>query len=214
MRSFKDKPQGNAAPLTLRDLTKATGLVRFSKAMNASPEDAVRVHSIAKKYIESDPGLGSLRIGRSSSGDFYDFKNKRVAVSSSDPDILSHELGHAKRLHGSSGAYTSFLSGAKNLNSILGKSSIPLGGAISYSSHIKEENKPTILKGLAAAAVISSLPNLVEEVLATNNAVANSTEKLKTLTRLLPGLGSHAVNDLSGAGAYWLFNKINDRKEK
>lgn len=211
MRSLKDRPNGASAPLTLRDLASASGLVRFSKAMNASPEDAVRVHSIAKKYLEDRPELSTLRIGKSTSGDFYDFKNNRLAVSTSDPDILNHELGHAKRLMGASSVYTGLLSHSKTLNSLLNKGSLPIGGSISYSNSIESKDKPILLKTLAAASVISALPNLAEEVLATSNAVANSTEKLKTLTSLLPGLGSHALHDLSGAGTYLLFNRLSTK---
>jgi len=211
MRSLKDKPHGAIAPLTLRDLASANGLVRFSKAMNASPEDAVRVHSIAKKYIKENPNLSSLRIGKSTSGDFYDFKNNRLAVSTADPDILSHELGHANRLSDASTFYTGLLRGTKSMNSMLNKGSIPLGGSVSYSNAIDKKDKPILLKTLAAASVLSALPNLAEEVLATSNAVSNSTEKLKTLARLLPGLGSHAINDLSGAGTYLLFNRLSEK---
>jgi hypothetical protein len=208
MRGLKEKPHGAATPLTLGDLTKATGLVRFAKALNASPEDMVRVNSIAKKYTSSNPDLASLRVGKSTSGDFYDIKNQRIALSSSDPDILSHELGHASRLHGSSNAYKSVLKGTKFVNKMLGAGAIPIGGAISYSKIIDEGHRSSILKGLAAASMLTALPNLAEEALASATAVRNSTEKLKTVAKLLPGFGSHALHDLGGAGTYLLFDQL------
>lgn len=208
MRGIKDKPHGAAAPLTLGDLTKAQGLVRFAKALNASPEDMVRVNSIAKKYTSSNPDLSDIRVGKSTSGDFYDIKHNRIALSSPDPDILSHELGHANRLHNSSSTYKNVLKGTKFLNKMLGAGSIPIGGAISYSKTIDDSNRSSVLKGLAAASVITALPNLAEEAMASANAVRNSTEKLKTLTKLLPGFGSHALHDLGGAGTYLLFDQL------
>lgn len=213
MRGLKDKPHGAAAPLTLGQLTKAKGLVRFAKALNASPEDVVRVNSIAKSYIKSNPNLADLKIGKSTSGDFYDVKNNRVAVSSPDPDILSHELGHAARLSNSSSTYKNLLSFSRNANKFLSAGAVPIGGAISYSSHIKEENRAPLLKGLAIATAITALPNLAEEALASAKAVGKSTEKIKTLTRLVPGFGAHALHDLGGAGAYALFNQL-ARKNK
>lgn len=208
MRGTKDRPHGAGAPLTLGDLTKATGLVRFAKALNASPEDIVRVNSIAKKYTEQDPSLSDLRIGKSTSGDFYDIRNNRIAVSSSDPDILSHELGHAARLHGASASYTNLLKGSKILNKVIGAGAIPIGGAVSYSNAVSDKNRSTLLRGLAVASAVSALPNLAEEAMASAAAVRNSTEKLKTLGKLLPGFGSHALHDLGGAGTYLLFDKL------
>jgi len=208
MRGLKDKPHGAATPLTLGDLTKAKGLVRFAKALNASPEDMVRVNSIAKKYTAENPGLSSIRVGKSTSGDFYDIKNNRIALSSSDPDIFSHELGHADRLQDSSTTYKSVLKGSKFLNKMLGAGAIPVGGAISYSKVIDEDNRSSVLKGLAAASVLTALPNLAEEAIASASAVRNSTEKLKTVAKLLPGFGSHALHDLGGAGTYLLFDQL------
>jgi len=213
MRGLKDKPHGAAAPLTLGDLTKAKGLVRFAKAMNASPEDVVRVNSIAKKYINENSKLESLNIGKSTAGDFYDIKNNRIALSSSDPDILSHELGHANRLSGASSTYKTILKGSRALNNLIGAAAIPIGGAISYSPSISEDNRGSILKGLAVASAITALPNLTEEALASANAIQNSTEKLKTITKLLPGMATHALHDLGGAGTYVLFNQLNSRKK-
>jgi len=213
MRGLKDKPHGAAAPLTLGDLTKAKGLVRFAKAMNASPEDMVRVNSIAKKYIHENPKLKTLNIGKSTSGDFYDIKNNRVALSSSSPDILSHELGHANRLSESSSAYKTLLKGSRTLNTILGAAAIPIGGAVSYSPAISDKNRAGILKGLAVASAVTALPNLTEEALASANAIRNSTEKIKTITKLLPGMATHALHDLGGAGTYVLFNQLNLRKK-
>jgi hypothetical protein len=208
MRSTTLKPHGAAAPLTLGDLTKAKGLVRAAKALNASPEDMVRINSIAKKYINDDPGLSELSIGKSTGGDFYDIKNDRIAIRSADPDILSHELGHAARLRDSSDIYKSILRGSKAINKVLGVGSIPIGGAISYSKSIDDGNRSGILKGLAIANAITSLPNLAEEALASAHAMSNSTNKLKTLTTLLPGFGSHALHDLGGSGTYLLFDQI------
>jgi hypothetical protein len=211
MRGTKDRPHGAAAPLTLGDLTKAKGLVRFAKALNASPEDVVRVNSIAKKYTRETPGLADLKIGKSTSGDFYDIKNHRVALSTADPDILSHELGHANRLHDSGKFYSGLLKGTKIVNKFLGAGSIPIGGALTYSSAIPDKHRTSILKGLAAASVISAIPNLAEEAMASANAIRNSTEKLKTLGKLLPGFGSHALHDLGGAGTYLLFDKLTNK---
>lgn len=212
MRGLKDKPHGAAAPLTLGQLTKSQGLARFAKALNASPEDIVRVNSMAKKYIESNPNLENLRIGKSTSGDFYDIKNNRIALSSSDPDILGHELGHAARLSDSSTTYKKLLNASRTVNKYLGAGALPIGGAISYSSHIDDKNRAPLLKGLAIATAITALPNLAEEALASANAVRKSTEKIKTLTRLVPGFGAHALHDLGGAGAYALFNQLAQKK--
>ena len=213
MRGLKDKPHGAAAPLTLGQLTKAKGLVRYAKALNASPEDMVRVNSIAKRYIKTNPNLADLKIGKSTSGDFYDIQNNRVAISSSDPDILSHELGHAARLSESGSAYKKLLSISRGVNKYLSAGALPIGGAISYSSHIDESNRAPLLKGLAIATAVSALPNLAEEALASANAISKSTEKIKTLTRLVPGFGSHALHDLGGAGAYALFNQLAKKNE-
>lgn len=214
MRGLKDKPHGAAAPLTLGQLTKATGLVRFAKALNASPEDMVRINSVAKKYIKDKPHLANLSIGKSTSGDFYDIRNNRIALSSADPDVFSHELGHAARLGDSSKTYKKVLGVSRFLNKMLNTAAIPLSGAVSYSPVVEQKHRAPILKGLAVATAITALPNLAEEALASADAINKSTEKIKTLSNLVPGFGAHTVHDLSGAGAYALFSQLSNNTKK
>lgn len=214
MRGLKDKPHGAAAPLTLGQLTKAKGLVRFAKALNASPEDMVRINSVAKKYIEDKPHLATLSIGKSTSGDFYDIRNNRIALSSSDPDIFSHELGHAARLGDSSSSYKKVLGVSRALNKILNSAAIPVSGALSFSPLVDQKHKSSILKSLAVATAVTALPNLAEEALASADAINKSTEKIKTLTNLVPGFGAHAIHDLGGSGAYALFSRLSKNTDK
>tara|TARA_B100000214_G_scaffold375467_2_gene361976 strand:+ start:2321 stop:2962 length:642 start_codon:yes stop_codon:yes gene_type:complete len=208
MRGTHKKPGEGAAPLTLGDLTKAKGLVRAAKALNASPADMVRINSIARKFVKEDPTLSDLNIGKSSGSDFYDIKKDRVAIRSSDPDILAHEIGHAARLRSKGNTYKHVLRGTKALNSLLTSAALPLGGAASYSSSLKDEHRSTVLKGLAAASALSAIPNMTEEVLASASALRHSTDKIRTLTSLAPGLASHALHDLGGTGTYLLFNQL------
>jgi len=213
MRSSKKRPGEYDAPLTLSDLTKARGLVRAAKALNASPNDMVRINQVARSYLKEDPSLSTLVIGKSTGSDFYDIKKDRVAISSSDPDILSHEIGHAVRLRNSSNTYKNVLTGAKALNKFLAKGALPVGGAVSYSKAVSDKNRGTILTGLAAASVLSAIPNLTEEVMASTRALKNSTNKLQTLAKLAPGLSSHALHELGGAGTYALYKTLKEKKE-
>lgn len=214
MRDTQNKPFDRVSPLTLGDLTKAKGLVRYAKALNASPSDMVRVNSIAKKYLKQKPELANLHIGKSSGSDFYDIKKDRVALSTSDPDIFAHEVGHAARLRDASPTYKHILRGSKMLTGLLGKGALPIGGAVSYSKSLKDKDRSTTLRGLAAANALAALPNLTEEALASANALRNSTDKLETLTKLLPGFGSHALHDLGGTGTYLLFDQLTNKKDK
>ena len=208
MRGLSQKPAGKAAPLTIGALTTASGLTRAAKALNASPEDMVRIYSYSKKFIEDEPSLASMEIGKSSGGSFYDIDNKRIALGTSDPDVFAHEVGHAQRLHDASGAYKTLLKGSKALTRMLGMAALPGAASLTYSPAVDDSNKKTILRGLAAASALAALPNLAEEVAATANALSNSTSKLKTLKNLAPGLASHSFHDLSGAGTFSLFSHL------
>jgi len=208
MRGLSQKPAGKAAPLTIGALTTASGLTRAAKALNASPEDMVRIYSYSKKFIEDEPSLADMQVGKSSGGSFYDIDKKRLALGTSDPDVFAHEVGHAQRLHDAGDTYKSILKGSKALTRLLGTAALPGAAALTYSPSVDDSSKKTILRGLAAASALAALPNLVEEVAATSNALANSTSKLRTLKNLAPGLASHSLHDLSGAGTFSLFSHL------
>ena len=213
MRSLNDRhTAAKIAPLKVRDLTTAAGLTRAAKSLNASPEDMVRFYAYSKGFIEEDPRLGDISIGKSSGGDFYDIDKNRIALSSPDPDIFAHEMGHAERLHDSSGFYKGVLKGSKAVSSMLSLGSIPIGGAVTYSEGISNKTKKNLLRGLAGASALAALPNLVEEVGATTKALSKSTESLRTLKRLAPGLASHSFHGLSGPATYYLFSKLNKER--
>lgn len=213
MRSLNDRhTAAPIAPLKVKDLTTAAGLTRAAKSLNASPEDMVRFYAYSKGYIEEDPRLGDISIGKSSGGDFYDIDKNRIALSSSDPDVYAHEMGHAERLHDSSGFYKGVLKGSKAVSSMLNLGSIPIGGAVTYTEGLTSNTKKNILRGLASASALAALPNLVEEVGATANALGKSNEALRSLRKLAPGLASHSFHGLSGPATYYLFSKLNKER--
>ena len=196
--------------LTLRDLTNAKGLLRLAKATNAPAEDLLEIKRMATNFVNSSPEIADLNIGKSTGGNFYDINKNRVAVSSSNPAILAHEIGHASRLHDSSNFYKKLLMKSRALNATLNASSIPVATLVS-SSDMDKETKSTILSGLAAVTAISAIPNLAEEALASASAIRNSTDKLRTATKLLPGMAAHSFHDLYGAGGYLLLNRLSKK---
>ena len=195
-------------PLTLRDLAKAQGLLRLNKALGGGHEDMAKIMVMSSKYLKDDPDLAPLTVGLSTGGDFYDITKNRVGLTSSNPNVFAHEVGHAKDLADSSGLYKNvILRGSRKVNHLLGLSSLPIATAIA-TSNLSDAAKDKILKGGAAISALTAAPNLTAEAAASINAVKHSPSKMNTLYDMLPGGASHLLKDLGGMGAYLAVNAV------
>ena len=161
-------------PLTLRDLSKAQGLVRLNKALGGGDTDMARILAISNKYLKDDPDLARLTVGMSNNGDFYDINKNRVGLTSTNPDVFAHEVGHALDMQSKSDFYKNqVLKGSRRLNDLLNYSSMPAAGLIA-TSKLEDATKNKLLLGMAGVSLASALPNLTAEAAASINAYHRS----------------------------------------
>lgn len=185
--------------LTLGDLVSLPGLKRLAAAVEASPEEVAEIHALAVGYVSENPHLATLPIGKTEGSSYYDVGNNRLALEDGNPDVFSHELEHAVRLSTASDAYKAILAASKKLTRVSNFAVGPTAAAVSML--IKDQAlKENIMRGAALLGAASAAPNLFEESVASGRAFSKSTNKLRTLRKLAPALGSHAMHDLTAPG--------------
>ena len=195
-------PSGNLREaLKLRDLATPSGMQRLSDAVNASPDEAQAISKLVEKYLSQDETLGNIPVGKTEGGAYYDIKNRRIALSSGAPDVFSHEVEHAVRLSGASKAYKALLAMSKKFTAFNNVAAGPAAAAISMlvKDRALEQN---LMRGAAALGAASAVPNLLEEAVASGRAYSKSDNKYRTIKKLLPAFGSHALHDLAAPGLF------------
>ncbi len=195
------------SPLRFKDLVTAAGLDRLARAVEASNEEVANIHSLATNYLASNPGLSDMPVGKTQSGAYYDFIKNRLALSSGDPDVFSHEVEHAIRLKDKSSLYKTLLGLSKKVVSINNVAAVP--AALAMSRLIEDPDmREKALLGTAALGTIAAAPNLFEEAIASTRAVGNSSDQLRTMLKLGPAFGAHALHDMTAPGLYYGFSRL------
>ena len=195
------------SPLRFKDLVTASGLSRLAKAVEASNEQVAAIHSLASRYLKENPELAGIPVGKTRSGGYYDFKNDRLALSSGDPDIFSHEVEHAVRLRDASPGYKNLLGLSKKLVALNNIAAVP--AAMAMAKLIEDPKlREKALMGSAALGTVAALPNLFEEAVASSRALGKSKDRLRTAITLGPAFGAHALHDLTAPGLYYGFSGI------
>ena len=153
-------------------------------------------------------------VGNINSSSFYDPYNKRIAVTTVRPEIVAHEMGHARN--------------DRTMRRFLGDK-----GTHRYNAHVRAYNTPLIAARIAAPLMLGSdnenvraaapwvmaasgLPELTGEALASLRGMRNYYRRLggrrplsgaKTLGR---AFGTYAVGTALPALAAYLANKMNN----
>jgi hypothetical protein len=195
-------------PLTLRDLATAQGALRLQRALGGSDEQTGKSLLVASRFLKDNPELGSLQIGRASSS-FFDHNNPRVGLSSSDPSVLAHELGHAADLGLDSSLYKNTITPySKSLVGIMDRAALP--AALAASSLFSNEDSTRYINYATAVAALAATPNLYNEAKATHIAASKSNDYLKTIAKLAPGFVSHSLESLSPVAKLQAIKYIKD----
>lgn len=197
-----------AGPLRLSDLATAAGASRLQKALGSTDEESAKALVYARKYLKDHPELHKLKIGLSPTS-FFDHNSARIGISSSNPDILAHELGHAADLGLDQSIYKNVISPrSKELNSLIDNSA--LMGATAMTAVTDRDTASKYLNYATALAAASAAPTLYNEAVATHIAASKSGNYLKTLSKLSPGLVSHTLNVLSPVAKLQAIKYIKD----
>ncbi len=182
-------------PLRLKDLASAQGALRLQKALGSTDAQAAESLVYAQKYLKDHPQLAGLEIGRASQS-FFDHDRSRIGLSSSDPSILAHELGHAADLGLEPSLYKNVVTPrSKQLVNLLDRVALP--GAVALSTLVDSDTATKYLNYTSAVAAAAAAPNLYNEAIATHLAASKSNNYLKTLSKLAPGFIEHGFHSLS-----------------
>jgi hypothetical protein len=132
---------------------------------------------------------------------FFNYAHNRVSTGMMDPDVIAHELGHAENTQNSP-IYQKFLTAVRGLQAL--NKTIMLPAMLGMHAFMGDDKRRDIVATLAGVSSALAAPIVHEEMSASANAVGNSDDKLRTLKRLLPGLGAHVVSNAIPVGAYSL----------
>ncbi len=202
-------------PIYIKDLADTNNAQLLSKVLNTGDINSIsRAKRIALNFLASNPSIANTRVGRSSSGSFYDFANNRLGVDTESPDVLAHELGHAARLADASELYKRVLGSSKRLSRLNNLVSMPIATMVALNKNSSNEDRRALLKTLGLASAALTLPNVFEEVAASAHAAKNSDTPLRTSVRVLPGMISHLLHDSTAPLTYLALNNLLDKDLK
>lgn len=199
----KETPTQEVPRLRFKDLTSLSGSSALAKALKGTDADSRQIRDLAIKYLKENPDIGNVAVGKApEKGDHYNWSENRIGLSTSNPDVFSHEAAHASRLHRDS-LYRKMLYASKLTTSLGNMTSLPvlLGVGTSVSD---SQKKKDIYGSLAGTTALAAIPNLYEEGRASASAIKKSPERWRTFKELAPGYASHAVNDLLTPVSYYL----------
>ena len=195
-------------PLTLKDLATAKGALRLQRALGGTDQETAQAILLASKFLDKNPELEKLRIGRSTSS-FFDHNSPRIGLSTSDPAVLAHELGHAADLGLSPSIYKNTITPySKNVVNVADRIALP--GAVAAATLLPGEESTKYLNLGSGIAALAAAPSLYNEARASHLAALNSDNYLKTLSKLAPGFVAHTLQSLSPVAKLQAIKYIKD----
>jgi hypothetical protein len=192
----------------LSDLATAQGALRLQRALGGTDEQTGQSILLANRFLRDNPELSSLEIGRAATS-FFDHNRPRVGLSSPDPSILAHEIGHAADLGLAPSLYKNTITPySRALVSAADRVALP--AALAISSMMSKADSTKYLNYGSAAAAAAAIPNLYNEAMATHIAASKSNNYLRTVSKLAPGFISHALDSLSPVAKLQAIKYIKD----
>jgi hypothetical protein len=202
-------------PILIKDLAESKDAQLLSRVLGTGDIDSIsRAKRIALNFLANNPSIADTKVGRSSSGSFYDYGSNRLGLSTDSPDVMAHELGHAARLADASGAYKALLTASKGASRINNLLSMPIASIVALNKNSDREQKRSILRGLSLVSAAIAAPNLFEELAASTHAARNSDTPFRTAVRVMPGMLSHALHDATAPLTYFTLNRLLDKDFK
>lgn len=187
----------------LNALTTQAGLDNAIQTLGANPAVAAQLRTLLQSRIQEDPNLGEigLRLEPGIPGGYYPGQDA-IRLGQLDPDVMSHELGHAKnirktRMYGNLIRITDKLTRANKI--------IAVPAAMAIRSLIQDPDKRNeILNVLSSISSMLAAPKLTEELMATTDALQHSTDKERTARKLMPAFAAHVLSATAPAAMYQL----------
>lgn len=187
----------------LNALTTQAGLNEAIQALNASPDIAEQLRAIVQQRLQEDPSLGDigLNVQPGIPGGYFP-GNDTIRLGQMDPDILAHELGHAKnirktRLYGNLVRVTDRMTRTNK--------HIALPAMMAVRAIVRDPvRRNEIYNLMSSISSMLAAPKLTEEMMATADALQHSTDKQRTANKLLPAFAAHVMSATEPAAIYQL----------
>jgi len=185
--------------MQLRDLLTQSGNRRFerdtagSSSIFHAPDRLEEFKSQLREQLAQDAQLKDIAVNiRRNAPDSYNPGSNTLTLGSVNPDVLSHELGHAKNLRKAS-LYRALYALGSTLEGI--NQTVALPAALAVRAFIKDKDKrDEALNAMSSLSAALAGPRMSEELSASIDAVVNSQSKLKALANLVPAFMTHALS--------------------
>lgn len=185
---------------TLGALAKPSGLSRLRAFLEQTeapltPEEEKNLSQFVASELQASPQVTDapirIRPGLQGHGYYAPTKNE-IYVGRPSPEVLGHELGHAKSLPEAGPTYKLLHGLSRKLYNLGAWKVLPAIAAIHLLTKGRTARKAGY--GLAATATAaSSLPVLYEEAQASLDALKHAPEKTKAIAEYSKALGSYGL---------------------
>jgi len=201
--------------LRVQDLQGMGGLDRLALALGLDSDQKHKVKSVVDSYLAANPGIGSTTVGKAAKNvSFYNFRNDMLGLGHTSPHVIAHELGHVDSLKDSSDIYKAILSGSKRATKLNRDIAIPASATVALLLSKDPDRQQALLRNASLISLGLAAPNLMEEAIASYKGTKHSPEKLRAAINMLPGIASHAMNDLMPALTYAGASKLLEMSKK
>jgi hypothetical protein len=183
----------NVTLTSLRSLANSTGTGDAEDLFGGGTSQRAALRAFVASELKAHPELAEtrIRIGPTShGGGAYFPKANLVSVEEAHPALLGHELAHASSMTTSGETYKTLQNISRKLWNI--NTFVALPAALAVSALVKSNAKARILNALTIAALGLAAPTLIEETVASADAISHAPDKLEAVKRLLPGWLTYA----------------------
>jgi hypothetical protein len=188
----------------LSSLGTAHGLARLSQELgtdDSSSSSAAEVQDIILRQLEENPELADLpiRLQPGIPGGYFPGQES-VSIGVLDPDVMAHELGHAKNLRHTQ-IYSKLLDVTGKLSKI--NKYIALPAMLTIRALVSNpEARNELMNTLTSVSAMIAAPGLAEEMSASLDATRQANDKGRALRRLIPAFLKHMVAASTPATIY------------
>jgi hypothetical protein len=207
----------------LGTLARPSGLARLQEYLAQSdsalsPEEVAELYELIQSELAETPELADtpLRVGPTPfGGGAYFPRSGLVSVKRPVATAIAHELGHAKSVGASGPTYRDIQTASREVSRLTNNLlyALPIAAMLPLLlrlSALKTYRKfgPMALNALTGVTLAANLPTLVEEAIASADAVRHVPDKLEATKEMAKTMGAYGAKAAIPIAAYQIAKRF------
>lgn len=204
-------------------LARPSGLARLQEYLAESdsalsPEEVTALYNLLQSELTEAPGVAEtlLRVGPTPFGGGAYFPRANL-VSVTRPEVIpiAHELGHAKSVGAAGPLYRDVQDTSRAVSKLTNNLlyALPIAAVIPLLLRLRafaayRSLGPTALNALSGVTLAANLPTLVEEAIASADAVKHVPDKLEATKEMLATMGAYGAKAAIPVAAYQIAKRF------